>query len=634
MKQQSISFKFNALILSTLAIAMLSILFLQFQSHEEDTKNRHSVIKQSQIQHSINQIGVDFKMQVQEWKNILLRGHDLGEDLDKYRSAFFEQEALVSRKANELLAIVDDPDIRQTMEQFIEQHQTLGVDYRAALDTYLESPKYSAFMADRLVRGRDREPGGLLRTLADNELLRLDAMMQSQLEDNATSERHTLIVIICLFSGLFAAALSLTRFTVSQPLKETLDSLQQLSEGSLENTVAGLQRKDEIGDIGRAIELFRISALENRQLHEERERTRVQQADSEDRITRAEAQRQLAATQDELNQQLISQREAENAQLAERINCLLVAVNAAASGNLSHPIPQPPAGSERDDLTSMSSAIERLLGIFRTNYVEMNEYASNLSTAAGELRTLGHQINSNATHNSEHSVSASAAVDKVTQLVDTANASTVELQSSISNIASHTVNASRVAERAVGLAQSTDSSMRKLSESSADIGAVIKVITSIAEQTNLLALNATIEAARAGDAGKGFAVVANEVKELAKETARATEDINQRIALIQTDTQVAVDAIGDINLIIDEISTIQTDISTAVEQQKLTTRHIGESVSATADGNIIIDDAIGKVAISADENRKCASGIESAAGRMNTMASTLQSSVSQFLKSA
>ena len=631
MKQQSLSFKFNALILSTLAIAMFSILLLQFQNMKKDVMNRDTFNKQSEIQHAINQVGVDFKIQVQEWKNILLRGH-VEQDLDKYRSAFFTRESQVSNSVKELLASVDDPSVRKTLEQFLSSHAQLGVEYRAALDTYLTSRIGGAFKADSQVRGKDREPGAILTTLANDELSRLDAMMQAQLEGTAKTQRQTLALIVLLFVGLFAIALWLTRYTVSQPLKQTLNSLKLLSDGSLETTVAGLERKDEIGDIGRAIELFRVSALENRQLHEDRERARAEQVNSEDRISRAEAERQIAANKDHVNQQLIVQREAEQAQLAERINCLLVAVNAAAGGHLNHPIPQPPLGLEGDDLTSMSSAIERLLEIFRANYVEMNEYASNLSVTASELRTLGHQINSNASLNSEHSKAASIAVSKVTDLVDTATASTAEMQSSISNIASHTLNASRVAEQAVGLAQSTDSSMRKLSESSADIGAVIKVITSIAEQTNLLALNATIEAARAGDAGKGFAVVANEVKELAKETARATDDINERIASIQTDTQVAADAIGDINQIISEISTIQTSITTAIEQQKVTTESIDYSVCATAEGNVIIDDAISKVSLSAIENRKYASSIENAAGRMNAMADTLQESVSQFLK--
>src|ERR1022692_3793657 len=125
----------------------------------------------------------------------------------------------------------------------------------------------------------------------------------------------------------------------------------------------------------------------------------------------------------------------------------------------------------------------------------------------------------------------------------------------------------------------------KLGESSAEIGQVIKVITSIAQQTNLLALNATIEAARAGEAGKGFAVVANEVKELAKETAKATEDISLKIEAIQTDTKGAVDAIAEISAIINQINDLQNTIASAVEEQSATTNEIGRNIAEASKGS-------------------------------------------------
>ena len=139
------------------------------------------------------------------------------------------------------------------------------------------------------------------------------------------------------------------------------------------------------------------------------------------------------------------------------------------------------------------------------------------------------------------------------------------MTASIKEIAKNSNDAARVVSSAVKMAENTNSTVAKLGESSGEIGKVIKVITSIAQQTNLLALNATIEAARAGEAGKGFAVVANEVKELAKETAKATEDISQRIEAIQGDTKGSVDAIAQITEIINQINDISNTIAGAVE---------------------------------------------------------------------
>ena len=170
----------------------------------------------------------------------------------------------------------------------------------------------------------------------------------------------------------------------------------------------------------------------------------------------------------------------------------------------------------------------------------------------------------------------------------------------------------------------------KLGESSAEIGQVIKVITSIAQQTNLLALNATIEAARAGEAGKGFAVVANEVKELAKETAKATEDISQKIEAIQTDTGGAVEAIGRISDIINQVNDIQGTIASAVEEQTATTNEIGRNVAEAATGTTDISNNVAEVAQIAKGASEGAHDTLTASQQLARMAAELQQLVSRF----
>jgi methyl-accepting chemotaxis protein len=187
-----------------------------------------------------------------------------------------------------------------------------------------------------------------------------------------------------------------------------------------------------------------------------------------------------------------------------------------------------------------------------------------------------------------------------------------------------------VATSAVRVAETTNNTVGKLGESSVEIGNVIKVITSIAQQTNLLALNATIEAARAGEAGKGFAVVANEVKELAKQTARATEDISRKIEAIQGDTRGAVEAIGQIGRIINQINDIQNTIASAVEEQTATTGEISRNVAEAARGSNEIAQNITGVATAARSTTEGASNTRGSADELSRMALELQQLVAQF----
>jgi methyl-accepting chemotaxis protein len=180
------------------------------------------------------------------------------------------------------------------------------------------------------------------------------------------------------------------------------------------------------------------------------------------------------------------------------------------------------------------------------------------------------------------------------------------------------------------MAEKTSNTMDELGRSSSQIGQVIKVITTIAEQTNLLALNATIEAARAGDMGKGFAVVANEVKELARETAKATEDIGTKIEAMQTDTERAVTAIGEIATVIEKIDLLQTKIATAVEEQSATTSEISRNIGEATTGSTEIAQNIVQVARAAQNTAEGANNTQLSAQELSRMAQGLQQLVDEY----
>ena len=216
---------------------------------------------------------------------------------------------------------------------------------------------------------------------------------------------------------------------------------------------------------------------------------------------------------------------------------------------------------------------------------EIRSVAGSLASSATQLADVSEEMGNSAEQTSEKASNASAVSEQVSVNIKSVADAVGELTISIKEIAGNSTEASDVAGTAVDAAQQTNLLVSQLGESGAEIGKVIKVITSIAQQTNLLALNATIEAARAGEAGKGFAVVANEVKELAKETANATEEIGQKIQAIQVDTASAVEAIREISEIISRINEIQTSIAGAVEEQSATTNEIGRSVDEAAKGS-------------------------------------------------
>jgi methyl-accepting chemotaxis protein len=379
--------------------------------------------------------------------------------------------------------------------------------------------------------------------------------------------------------------------SVTRPLASLLEHASRVGGGDLTSRCE-YDGRDEIGQLAQGLNQMTADL----KLGHERDH---EQADSRQRATDA---------------------------LQAKVDGLLKAVKEVGEGDLTQRI----SVNGADGIGQLGEGFGKLIDDLHGNMSAISRNAQSLTASSEELTSSSQMMAANSEETSAQAGSVSAAAEEVSKNVQTVAAGAEEMTASIKEIARNAHEAARVATSAVRVAEITSATVSKLGESSIEIGKVIKVITSIAEQTNLLALNATIEAARAGEAGKGFAVVANEVKELAKETAKATEDISRKIDAIQGDTSEAVKAIKDIRTIIGQVNDISTTIASAVEEQTATTNEIGRNVAQAAMGATDIARNIVGVAQSAQSTALGATQTQAAAAALSQMAAELQAMVSQF----
>jgi methyl-accepting chemotaxis protein len=313
--------------------------------------------------------------------------------------------------------------------------------------------------------------------------------------------------------------------------------------------------------------------------------------------------------------------------IAGATHSLLAQAEAIAAGDLSR---DDLTVRSKDELGELTLAINKMSGSLKTMIASITGHSLRVSSASEELSNTSQQISANSEETSAQAKVVSDSAQQVSQNLQTVATGAEEMGVSIREIAKNATEAAKVATSAVKVAETTTATVSKLGESSNEIGQVIKVITSIAQQTNLLALNATIEAARAGEAGKGFAVVANEVKELAKETAKATEDISQKIEAIQADTKAAVEAIASISEVINQVNGISNTIATAVEEQNATTNEMARNVSEAANSSGEITSNISGVAQAAESTSRGATDTQKAAQQLVETSAELRRLVEQF----
>ena len=312
--------------------------------------------------------------------------------------------------------------------------------------------------------------------------------------------------------------------------------------------------------------------------------------------------------------------------ISGRLGVLTAALTRLAGRDLTVSVPP----SSQDEIgragTALNTAVTELRGVI----VEVTGASSGVSRSAAQVAATGSELAASAEDASGQAGAASVAAAGISQVVQTVAAGAEEMGASIGEISGNAQDAARAGRDGVGLTETATSVIGELRLSTTKISDVVRLIASIAEQTNLLALNATIEAARAGDLGKGFAVVAGEVKELAQETARATDDVTARVAAIEGDTARAVDAINAITAIIAQVNDYQTAIAAAVEEQAATTAEMARNISEVATGSEDIAVGITAVSGAVDGTRSSVTASHQAADELKATAGRLTELVGRF----
>jgi methyl-accepting chemotaxis protein len=445
--------------------------------------------------------------------------------------------------------------------------------------------------------------------------------------------RNTLGAILAGIAVLITLlSLAFARF-LARSLAAANDIAVGITAGNLNQDIA-TTRKDEIGQLLASMHGMQKSMRESLEAIEsartqDRENTAALEMASEQQRQQAEELRLAAEAQKKAaaRDKKLAEAEAQAAEdLRQKVEKLLDSVEDAANGDLTREIEV----LGEDAIGQVGSGLERLLDELRQSITSIARSSETLSHSSSGMIEVSAIMNGHAVETADEAHSVALAAEKVSANIQTVATATEQMNASIREISAAAGSGADVAAEAVEKAAATSSTMSKLDQSTTQISDIVKVITSIAEQTNLLALNATIEAARAGEAGKGFAVVASEVKNLASETAEATEEIARQVGEVQSSSRQAVAAIGEIGEIIDMISDIQAGIASAVEEQTATTGEISRNIADASHGSQEIASGATSMADAAKETLGGAETTRTSANELATMAAELTALVGKF----